>query len=746
MADIQFLISADASGAIKSIQTVSKEIDSVSEKGQKSSSVFSSLWGQISAGVIAANLVQKGLAALKNSISSVIQAAEGQETAEKRLAASLRLTGREVSANVQHFKELASRIQNTTTFGDEAVLGAQALLVQMTRLNREGLEQAIKGAIGLSSVLGTDLQSAALLVAKAVEGNTAVLTRYGIKIDENLSAEEKRRAVLEKLAAMYGRAEAETQTFAGTMAQLKNTIGDLAEEVGNAIVKNEDFRRAIAEIRLVLLRMIPEIKEWMAGIAQFASAAVQAAAWMVEQLERLRTRIGGYSSDVTELEKVINSLSASLGGFSGVVEIIQRRLYALGQTSTKEFKSLSELSDKLWESFNEVGEVATIQAIAMGKFGKEVKKAFEDVAGPEVIKKLQFLNTQGIEPLRISTEELLEQEKKAKKEKEDLKKAYDDIYKAIFPFQAKLKELIEYQRILNEAFSRGVISAAEYRNAMARVQDEIEKLTLGEQVASITIIASLEKTKKSFQGLPHMMPQIEKSVVSGWNKIINAITSSKDKINNAIGHIQNVIQGLNAIFSQIHANEEIRIENEYKKRLATIEKTITNEEEKQKAIQALEAEYEIRKTEAKRKAAKEEKAVAIFSSIIETARAVTEALPNLGLAAVVAAMGAAKTAFIAAQPIPLATGAVFEKPTRLLSETGRSYLVGEAGTEILLPENKLRQIIRSELGAGRGGGVSVVVPISLEIGNSTLKKEIIQKFNLAQKTGEIRLDMIRATI
>jgi len=207
---------------------------------------------------------------------------------------------------------------------------------------------------------------------------------------------------------------------------------------------------------------------------------------------------------------------------------------------------------------------------------------------------------------------------------------------------------------------------------------------------------------------------------------------------------------LDGVFQQIHTNEEIRIENEYKKRLDQIKKSTMSEEQKQKAIQALEAEYEIKKTEAKRKAAKEEKVVAIFESMIDTATAATKALAQGGFltgpiwAAIVTAMGLAKTAFIAAQPIPLAQGAIFEKPTTLFTASGQQYVAGEAGPEILGSEKKIREIIRQEIGHGKE--INIAVPIKLEIGNTTLMKEIVQKVRLAGKTGEIRLDVIRAAV
>ena len=56
--------------------------------------------------------------------------------------------------------------------------------------------------------------------------------------------------------------------------------------------------------------------------------------------------------------------------------------------------------------------------------------------------------------------------------------------------------------------------------------------------------------------------------------------------------------------------------------------------------------------ELRAKQARNEKAQAIFSTIINTARAVVGALPNIPLSVIIGSLGAAQTAAIAARPIP----------------------------------------------------------------------------------------------
>lgn len=696
MADIKLILDVDATGAVKNIETVRQEIDKTAKTSEKGGSVFSSMWGQVAVGTIAANAAMKAMSALKNAVSSSIEEAIKQENAEKALEAALASTGRTIAGNLEYYKEFAAAQQKVTTYTDDEIMAAQALLLQMTRLNQQGISQAMKGAMGLASTLKIDLQSATLLVAKAMEGNYAVLSRYGIKINENLSDEERRAQLLEKLSVLYNRATAETDTYSGKVKQLKNAFGDVEEKLGDAIIKNQQIIKLLDDLKkkAEALAESKDFQLWLSAVAEEISAVARATGKAIDVVAKFGTTIG-----------------ALIGGRKG---------------EERQNKELEESYRKL--------EAARERAIAAG--AKSIAKTKEMIAGAEKEKKA--VNETGV-AIRGATQE----DEKAKKAKEDLTKATQDILKQYFPLEAKIKEVLSAQKTLNLAYRLGIIDIGDYQKGMTALQKELERLAIGTQERATVIEMALKKPEKSLVGLIHLAPKIEKAYTSAFQKIVNAIQKNKEAINGFISQAEQVLNMLDGVFAQIHMNEEIRIENEYKKRLEAIKKSTMSEEEKQKAIEALEAEYQIKKTEAKRKAAKEEKAVAIFSSIIETARAVTEALPNLVLAAIVAAIGAAKTAFIAAQPIPLAQGAVFEKPTKFITESGQAYIAGEAGPEILGSEKKIREIIRQEVGNRE---INIAVPIHLEIGNTTLTKEIINKVKLATKTGQIRLDAIRATL
>ena len=243
--DIVYKVDVDEKGATAGVKNFDKSIDEMGKTSGKANTAHTSLWKQVAVGAIAYKAATMAVRFLKDAIMDSIAAAMEQEKADKSLAASLEITGRPVKALTEHFKKYASELQKSTTFGDEAIEGAQTLLIQLTDLDRKGIDRATKGTIGLASVMGMDLNSATNLVAKALSGNVGALSQYGIQVSKTGTEEEKRIEILDKLEQFYGRATADTETYGGKLAQLKNSYGDLQEVVGFSIVKNEALRESI---------------------------------------------------------------------------------------------------------------------------------------------------------------------------------------------------------------------------------------------------------------------------------------------------------------------------------------------------------------------------------------------------------------------------------------------------------------------------------------------------------------------
>lgn len=133
---------------------------------------------------------------------------------------------------------------------------------------------------------------------------------------------------------------------------------------------------------------------------------------------------------------------------------------------------------------------------------------------------------------------------------------------------------------------------------------------------------------------------------------------------------QQVLNQISAVFDQYFKNQSIELENEYKERKDYIEQNVKDETQRTEMLEQLDEEFNEKRARLKQKQARIDKAVAIFQAVINTARAIVEALPNIPLAIIVGALGAAQIALIAAQPIPqFAEGADFIVPPGYENDT-----------------------------------------------------------------------------
>lgn len=227
-------------------------LDQVARKATTADQGFSKL----QAGLITLNAVLDLAGKAWESVSSVIDSATGfvgsaigaaneSDLAQAKLNATLRASGQFSSDYSEDLKKLATEFESLSTVNDEAVLDAERLLVSFGA-ERDQVKGLTGAALDLSRGLGVDLQSAALLLGKAVAGEFATLSRYGILVDENASKSEKLASALDQITTRFGgSAQAEAETFAGRIMQLANAKENLLERIGQIITQSPLFTAAI---------------------------------------------------------------------------------------------------------------------------------------------------------------------------------------------------------------------------------------------------------------------------------------------------------------------------------------------------------------------------------------------------------------------------------------------------------------------------------------------------------------------
>ena len=182
--------------------------------------------------------------AIGATIRAVIQATQAQEAAVAQLNQTLKSTGRLTPELSKSLQDYAASLQKVTTYGDEAIIPMQALLLTFGKIGGDEYNRATVAVLDMATALKMDLKSAATMVGKAlndpVKGMTA-MSKAGVSFSDSQKETVKRlvetgdaagaqRLILKELETEYGgSAQAARHTLGGALQSLKNAFGDLLE-------------------------------------------------------------------------------------------------------------------------------------------------------------------------------------------------------------------------------------------------------------------------------------------------------------------------------------------------------------------------------------------------------------------------------------------------------------------------------------------------------------------------------------
>lgn len=170
-------------------------------------------------------------AALTAEVGFSVKAFKESQAATDALTQALQNQGIYSKELVDSYQEQATMLQQLTGVSDEAVIGAQTTI--QAYLGQTAVTEDLTMAIAdLAAGKHMDLQATAELIGKGINGHAAALGKLGIEIDDSMSKQNKLAQVIEKVTEKYGgQAEASSKAIA-PLARLKETFGDLQEEIG----------------------------------------------------------------------------------------------------------------------------------------------------------------------------------------------------------------------------------------------------------------------------------------------------------------------------------------------------------------------------------------------------------------------------------------------------------------------------------------------------------------------------------
>lgn len=188
--------------------------------------------------------------------------------------------------------------------------------------------------------------------------------------------------------------------------------------------------------------------------------------------------------------------------------------------------------------------------------------------------------------------------------------------------------------------------------------------------------------------------QILKNMIGIGGEIDNNNNKLKEKIdllNESFKLSSDFASAFGDIANGLAERDLQREEEKYQRERKRIEDTINNETIKNDKLAKLDEKYEKKKKQIARRQAITDKAVALFGAYINVALALTKSLDNPVMLPIIAALGAAQIAAIAAQPIPkFADGGIVYGDT--LAQVGE-YPGASSNPEVIAPLDKLKSLL-----------------------------------------------------
>ena len=195
------------------------------------------------------------------------------EKVTKRVEAVWVNVGQATGKTAQQITEYADSLEKVTYFSDESIKEAALLLAATESLTEDGFDRALEASLDLAAALGEDVTSAAQTLAKAIQEPESALSRLKT-IGVSFTEDEKNRIkaladanqqyeaqslILDKIEQKYkGVARAINDTPVGTLDNIRDTISDIRENIGGALVNS------ISPVLESIFGWLTKISEWVA--------------------------------------------------------------------------------------------------------------------------------------------------------------------------------------------------------------------------------------------------------------------------------------------------------------------------------------------------------------------------------------------------------------------------------------------------------------------------------------------------
>ena len=357
-----FRISVDVADAIKNINKFTNNVE-------KS---FSNI-KKIAVGLAGVFVGAKMISFLKESANEAAQA----ETSFKALASSIELAGRLGEDAANNLSRFAEGLEQTTMFSQEQIETNIGLLASFTKLSEQGLKEATQAALDLSAATGKDLDTSFQLISKAANGQVESFKKIGIEIKKGSNDAETFSNTLRALSGIQGRAQKDTNSFAGVTNLLGKAFNNLQEEIGRIFTSNPALIKALKAITDGFINITKKIFENKETIAVWVntgiSIAIKSLILLAEVMRPIIALLNAFKRGATKegFLAAFNRENAKDNVFDELKKSLDELLVSMGKAESK----TQSVSGGLRQS---VGDLTDANDEEIKKRAAEQKKSDEE--------------------------------------------------------------------------------------------------------------------------------------------------------------------------------------------------------------------------------------------------------------------------------------------------------------------------------------------------------------------------------
>lgn len=376
----------EASGSIKNLnKTLDETQQSVSKAGIG--------MGQMTNAFIAGDLIINGAKAafgfLAGQVASFVKEANTSIQQATQLNAVIASTGGAAGLTAQEVINMATSLQQVTTYGDDTIIAGQNMLLTFTTISKDVFPQATETLLDMATAMNSgatasaeQLTSQAIQLGKALNqplDGVNALTRVGVQFTDQQKDEiemlvkagktmEAQKIILNELSTEFGgSARAAADTYQGRMEQLNNVVGDMKENIGKALLPTLSLFVDDA-IQSANAAQKASVKNtgWAKGVYSLG-AALKSSAHLAAALALYAIALG---ADIYNVTKIIYSFAKDgVANFKGLANSGMSLFSALAAAIKGDFEGAGEAI----KNAIDFKPVFTASSKAISEFGNDAK-------------------------------------------------------------------------------------------------------------------------------------------------------------------------------------------------------------------------------------------------------------------------------------------------------------------------------------------------------------------------------------